>query len=368
MRNIKEIELIDIINGLPDIESLDCNKEFLNKEYDAFFCALGFEERCLSIPEQLSNIDGFKCKQALYFEYSTNIEDNEINRPRLIMAFEKFADSWTSLQCDNENFTEDLRKLLNKCKQSEQIFKIILDISVCSSKLILSLIKVLLELNINLHIVYSEARTYHPTCEEFDEEPEKWTTEEGFGIAQGVGKVVPSVEYPGTQRENPDIIVAFPTFKPERTKAIITYIDESLLVRPEKRIIWMIGEPHMDKDIREKRKRMIRKINGITKEMPSYNVCTLDYKKTLVALENIYKDKNLLFHINVSALGSKMQSLGISIFEYIRPDVSVYLATPVKYNPQQYSEGCKSIWQIDFGDLTNIRGILNKVGQLEINT
>jgi len=364
---IKEIELVDILNKLPDLIPLNSEKEFSEEEYDIFFCALGFEERCLTIPQKLADIKHFKCKQALYFEYSTNIEDNEVNKPGLIRAFQKFANSWDSRQCDVEDFTKDLRGFLNQIVKSQENPKIIFDISVCSSKLLISVIKVLFEFDIYLRIVYSEAKTYHPTFEEFEKEPEKWTSEEGFGIAQGVGNVIPSPEYPGARRENPDLIIAFPTFKPERTKAITTYIDESLLIRSEKRIIWMVGDPHMDEETTRKRKDIIRAINKISEGVPSYEVSTLNYKKTLEVLEQIYKSKNLDFHINISALGSKMQSLGLALFGYIRPDIPVYLAIPKEFNPRQYSEGCKGIWIIDFGKLNKIRSILNRVGTLEIS-
>jgi hypothetical protein len=365
VKNIKELELVDVLSELPDINQLDCNKDLSDKEYDIFLCASGFEERCLTIPEQLASTKGFKCKQVLYFEYSTNSEDNEANKQRLLRAFQTFADSYSGFQCDREDFTSSLREYLNQIVKSQKKPKIIFDISTCSSKLLTPVIGVVMEFDLYLHIVYSEAAIYHPTIQEYSEDPKKWTTEEGFGIARGVGKIIPSPEYPGVHKENPDLIIAFTTFKPERTKAIITYIDESLLMRPGKRIIWIVGDPHMEEEVRKNRKNMIRDINKITDEVPSYEVCTLNYKKTLEVLDQIYKSKNLDFHINISVLGSKMQSLGISIFCYVRPDVSVFFAIPKEYNPSQYSEGCKATWQIEFGNLENIKSILDRVGQLE---
>lgn len=224
----------------------------------------------------------------------------------------------------------------------------------------------LLEFNIYLRIVYSEAEIYHPTPEEFEGERDKWTTEENFGITRGVGKVILSPEYPGSIKENPNLIVAFLTFKPERTKAIIADIDEALLIRPDKRIIWIVGDPHMDNENKRKRKEIMKEINKIPEGCPTYEVCTFNYKKTLKTLDKIYNDNNLDFHINISALGSKMQTLGIAIFCYANPDVSVYVAMPKEFDPKRYSEGTKAAWQIDFGDLVNIRDILGKVGQLEI--
>lgn len=367
-KRVKEIEVTDIISLLPEIVSLDCNNEFSGKEYDIFFCALGFEDRCLTIPEQLANTRNFKCNQAFYFEYSTNIEDNTVNKPRLIETFKKFAAKYDYLQCDTEDFTKRLREVLTRAVEIKQTPQILFDISVCSSKLLLLAMKILFEFDIYLHIVYSEAAVYHPTCEEFESNPEKWISDKS-GIARGVGNVISSPEHPGSRRENPDLVIAFLTFKPERTKAVIADIDDTLLRKPNKRIICIIGDPHMDEETKNKRKEMQKKINRELLELEnviSYEVSTFDYKEILRVLDQIYNSKNLDFHINVSALGSKMQNLGLSLFCYIRPDVSVYLAIPEKYNPKQYSEGCKATWQINFGEIKNIRNILSKVGQLEI--
>ena len=366
MTRIKEIEFIDILSELPDIIPLNCEKELLNQVYDIFLCALGFEQRCLTIPEQLANTKGFKCEQAIYFEYSTNIKDNEVNKPRFSHALQQFTDSQKSIQCDKNNITQNLREYLSLFIKSNKKPKIIFDISVCSSKLLLSVMKVLFEFDIYLQIIYSEAAIYHPTWDEFKKEPAQWTIEECFGITRGVGKVIPSPEYPGSIKQNPNLIIAFLTFKSERTQAIITDIDETLLIRPKKRIKWIIGDPHIDDEHKRKRKEIMKKINKIPEECPTYEVCTFNYKDTLKTLDKIYNDDYLDFHINISALGSKMQTLGIAIFCYVRPEVSVYFAIPKEFNPKQYSEGCKATWKINFGDITNIKSMVNKVGQLEI--
>ena len=367
MARIKEIEFIHILHELPEIVPLKCEEDLLHHKYDVFIGALGFEDRCLVIPEKLSNTTGFKCREALYFEYSTNVEDNEVNRPGLLRSFLKFTDSQKSLQCNEDNFISNLREHLKQIIELNKKPKILFDISVCSSKLLLSVIKVLFEFDVDLKIVYSEAEVYHPTFNEFNKERNKLDTEEDYGIASGVEKVILSPEYPGSFKENPDLIVAFLTFKPERTKAIIADIDETLLIRPDKRIMWIVGNPHIiDEEIKRQRKEIMKEINNIPLGCPTYEVSTFDYKETLKTLDKIYNDNNLEFNINISALGSKMQTLGIAIFCYVRPEVSVYFAIPKKYNPKRYSEGCKATWQINFYELGNTRKILDKVGQLEI--
>lgn len=367
MPKVKEIGLSDVIQELPDITQLNCKKDLIEKQYDVFLCALGFEERSLSIPERLADVKDFRCKEAVYFEYSTNVEDNFINKPRLIDALQKFSETTPrSFSCDIEGFTNKLRGFLKSRISKNCMPNILYDISVCSSNLLLLSVKALLEFDLYFHVVYSEAAVYHPTCGEFESNPAKWITEEGFGIAKGIGKIIRNQEYSGDQKDKlPDLVVAFPTFKPERTKSIIQDVDEALGVRPDDRIIWIIGDPHMDAAIKQKRKEMTRKINSISSNSPSYEVSTLNYKETMKVLEQIYRQKAMDFHINISALGSKMQTLGIALYHYIRPDITVISAMPKQYNPSQYSDGCKETWQINFEDSKNVRSVLDAVGQLE---
>ncbi len=110
----------------------------------------------------------------------------------------------------------------------------------------------------------------------------------------------------------------------------------------------------------------MREINKIPDSAPSYEVSTFDYKKTLETLERIYQARDCKYHVNISPLGSKMQSVGIALFWYMRQDVSIVFAMPEEYNARQYSEGCKATWQINFGDINKVREILDSVGQLEI--
>jgi hypothetical protein len=361
---IKEIELHDIIHTLPDLKDFN-EKEFTDLKYDLYLCALGFEERCITIPEKLALLKNFSVKSSIVFEYSTNKSDNERNLPRLQKSIKKFSGSCSKISCDDDSFANTIRAIFTKITSGNKNISVIFDISVCSSKVILNILTVLFEYQINLKIVYTEAAIYHPTFEEFIADPEKWTTEEGFGLTRGVGQVIPSPEHPGTIRENPNLVIIFPTFKPERTKKILSEIDETLLIYPSDRIIWIVGDPNMDQEKKTQRKEIIKNINNIHSDDYSYEVSTLEYKNTFELLNQIVSKKPN-FHINIAILGSKMQSLGIFLFWYIRQDVSLYFTIPEEYNPKQYSEKCKKIWMIDFIHLDEIRHNLNRIGTIEI--
>ena len=61
-----------------------------------------------------------------------------------------------------------------------------------------------------------------------------------------------------------------------------------------------------------------------------------------------------------------MQALGTALFCYMHPDVRIIFPTPKEYNAAQYTEGCKNIWEIDFGALSDYRRRLDEVGTLRI--
>ena len=110
----------------------------------------------------------------------------------------------------------------------------------------------------------------------------------------------------------------------------------------------------------------MKDINRIGDTDNQYEVSTFDYKETMQILERLYTKKSEEHTITVSPLGSKLQALGTALFCYIHPDVRVIFSTPKEYNAAQYSDGCKNIWALDFGNLHELRGNLNEVGKLRI--
>lgn len=365
LANLRRIEVADILQHLPDVQALEIARDAPGRTDDLFLVALGFEDRCPWIAEALAETRGYSVTQAIYFEYRTNQSDNDVNRPRLVKALESFATEVRPMPADSDDFASQLRGLLAEvCTKSEPP-QVTFDISVCSSRLLITTLTVLFEFDLNLRVVYSEAGLYHPTKVEYDADPDKWTRDDKLGLARGVSKVTRSPDHPGSRRDAlPEAIIVFPTFKPERIRAILADVDQSLLMRPEDRLVWLIGDPHLSAD--RWRTGVQREINGILASAESYEVSTFDYKKTLEILERVYRPFDCKYLVNIAPLGSKMQSLGVVMFWCVRPEVSIYFASPREYNATQYSEGCKATWRIEFGQLANVRKRLASVGELRV--
>jgi hypothetical protein len=110
----------------------------------------------------------------------------------------------------------------------------------------------------------------------------------------------------------------------------------------------------------------MKAITRIGRSTPQYEISTFDYKDTVRVLERLHSERSESYTITVSPLGSKMQALGTALFCYMHPDVRVVFATPREYNAAQYSDGCKNVWEIDFGSLRDLRRTLDDVGTLRI--
>lgn len=366
MPKIIKYELTDIISNLESISRLNVSELETADPEDLFLCALGFEPRCLTLPSQLDDA-GYRAKRAYFFKYSTNLDDNAVNLSELERHLFGIAPNVEPIEADAIDFPKRLRTLLDLVISEAETKppRVTMDISVAANRLLLRCIKVLLEYKICLRVIYSEAAVYHPSKEEYERNAARWEEEGLLGLECGVGDVMPSIDHPGDDLDPlPDSLILFPSLKGDRSKAVISSVDPSLLQNPGDKVIWLPGVPHLDQD--RWRLDAVKRINGIGEDTRHFEISTFDYKDTLQRLESLHAELSEKSRITLSPLGSKMQALGTALFCYMHHDVRVILSSPREYNAAQYSEGCKGVWKIDFGPLAELRSNLNQVGTLRI--
>jgi hypothetical protein len=318
------------------------------------------------LPRRLEDA-GYRVRRSAYFKYATNLDDNNVNLPELETHVSAIGANVEPLEADAADFTTRLRALLELVMREAPVKppRVTLDFSVTANRLLLRCMKVLLEYDIRARIIYSEAAIYHPTRKEYEQEPAKWERDDLLGLERGVSEVMPSIDHPGHALDPlPDFLILFPCFKPDRSKAVISFVDPSLLANPGDKVVWLLGVPHLADD--RWRLDAMKKINGIGEGVPQYEVSTFEYKDTLQVLERLHADRSERHTMTLSPLGSKMQALGTALFCYMHPDVRVIFSTPKEYNAAQYSDGCKEVWEIDFGALGELRRTLDEVGTLWI--
>ena len=130
LANLHRIEVTDILRELPDIQPLDVARDMTAKTDDLFLTALGFEDRCPWIPELLATeARQYRASRAIYFEYSTNQADNELNRPRLIQAIESFATQVRPMPYESDDFASQLRGILSEICTKPEFPQVTLDVT-----------------------------------------------------------------------------------------------------------------------------------------------------------------------------------------------------------------------------------------------
>ena len=367
MQNVHKYEINDVISDLPEIKPLDVGGQVFDDTNVIFLCALGFEPRCLVIPEALQH-SGFRSDQAIYFEYSTNLDDNAINRSQLVTALSSITSDVKSLPAD-----ETASMLLLKDKINDVCLKykkplIVFDVSVVANRLLMRCMKVLMDSDVRLRLLYSEAEVYYPTLYEYQSKGKASRNEtRSLGLEVGVGDVLFSDEHPGYHIDAlPDCILLFPSFSKDRSWTAINRVDPTLVTLPSDKIVWFLGLPHLSQD--HWRLEAQRAINSVEENFTQYEVSTFDYKESLRLLDRIYTERIGQYNFTLAPMGSKLQAVGAALFCYIRPDVRVIFATPQVYNGRQYSSGCKATWSVDFGSLTDVKSLLDKVGLIEITS
>ena len=365
MANVRRIELSEILGQLPEIQPFKPSSN-LGPD-DLFLCALGFEPRCLTIPKLLAD-SGYSSNRVVILEYDTNTDDNERSRQELTAHLNVISNHVQSLHLSDPDAPNRLRQILESLANEPTggSPKITFDVSAAANRFVVTSMAILCELNGSLNVLYSEAATYHPTKAEYEAEPSVWQSESQLGLERGVGDVRPSREAPGQHFDPlPDAIVLFPTFKRERSQAVIDFVDPSLIGNRGDQIVWLVGIPHLDEN--QWRINALREINELKAEDVQYEVSTLHYQDTLKTLEAIHNRLSDRYKLTLSPIGSKMQALGSSLFSYIHPDARIVFAIPKEYNAALYSGGCRETWRIEFGSLPDLRRLLMSVGKLVVD-
>jgi hypothetical protein len=366
MARLRTIELSDVVSRLPEVIPFELPADGLDRTQEMFICVLGFEPRYKTIPYLLME-SGYRYHTCIYFVYATNASDNEVNRPGLLDCLERMSDNVETIPVDSQEFSQRLRSFLDNLVRLgiSPCPRVTFDISVAANRLVMNCLAILLEYDIELTITYSEAAIYHPTKQEYEEDKLRWRDQSRLGLERGVFQIDVSREYPGQHLDPlPDSIIIVPTFKPDRSKAVISRIDPALLQRTGDKVVWLLGVPHLEENYW--RVQALREINELPEFVPQIEVSTFDYKQILRVLEDLHGKRMTEYRLTLCTLGSKLQAVGASLFCYMHPDVRVMFAIPQEYNAKQFSEGCLARWKIDFSSLKILKTLLNKVGIVEI--
>jgi serine/threonine protein kinase len=340
--------LHDVVGRLPELTPLDEVVEE-SSEYDLFIAAMGFEERTTEAAEVLVR-KGVRVRSAVLLEFDRFYQATERRRKKyenLVMQL-TFGRPHRPLNSPvatpDPIFSERLKGLLDSLDHGRPL-RVLFDVTSCPSLILSGILGVLLRYDCNLTVLYSEAADYFPTLDEW--ELGKVRRGEMMGISgpfEGVRFVAkPPMLQSDDIGELPVCLTLFPTFNTERTLGVLAEVE------PAKRI-WIFGEPH---DLKKNKYR-----TEMAKSFAAPIVCegdpwavltTFDYRQSLLALGGIYAKHRLTHRLVVMPHGSKMQTLGASLFA-VAHQASLIFAMPKSYDPERYSKGCIQVWGLPLGN------------------
>lgn len=390
---ITEYEICSSLAQFPNIEQW---AEASVPDCDILIVALGFEDRSTYVASKLASLQLKNSSQilplALVAQYGTNKIDNKKNELVLKNSLSTLAKRIEYIDADSpQSVALDLGAHIDLIKTTKPEIKVVFDISAASGNFILAVMHVLLARGeyIHLTILYTEPECYYPNFEEYDRDQENLVSSCcSSGIPDspheyGVEGVQVNELYPGYGVENrSELVVAIPSFRTERLRYCLQYVSDQIQADPSKYMHWLLGFPPVEKnrwrhDLQRKIiHRMMANMVGLEvtdasapklRDDNCSSISTLNY---LEMLKNIIKiaDDNVGSKITVIHMGSKMQSIGLSLGLYVRREVALCYSRPSGFNPTRYSSGTSTSWILSFGLLGPKLKELARIGELNFST
>jgi len=294
----------------------------------------GFEERSLHWVSNLPKKNLFE-KVVLFKSFP----ERESKIEELVCFLNGLTKDLLISRFDRDHIEESEQEIYQTLRTELSTFEnIYIDISVMSRMLIIILVYLLRDLEINLHIIYSEPMDYAPNEKDFEEHFEK----------QRVASITPTIGVKNVIRtpmlsssimqEAPCLLVGFTSFNEQLMRALLSSLSPSQLL-----LINSIP-PHL----KWRAKATFRVHQDIVNEYSADNcvakdglltrrASTLNYKETFEHLSIIYKEYCFNRRIIVSPTGSKMQALACALFKICCRDVHIEYSCPESYYIKNFS-------------------------------
>ena len=354
-------QLVRRVSSLPNIVPIS---QFLKHgdSYDLYIAAMGFEDRTKCVAEALVK-NGVNVSNAVIFEFDIYYEANEKSRAEytsLVLSLTSgipYRPMNAPISAVDTMFPKRLSDLLHILAQRASP-RIIFDITSCPSLILAESLRILLNFQCDLTLLYSEAKTYYPTQEEWDSGQIKPIGRRVQGPFAGVRFVAkPPILQADDTGELPILLILFPTFNRERTDGVLADLDPAMR-------IWIFGEPHLD----ENRYRIeMAKWFAAPVMTPSDAwalLTTFDYRKAMLALSTIYCQYRFRNRIVIMPHGSKLQNIGTGLFASVHQS-SMIFAMPKKYDTKRYSSGCDEVWALPLGNTRTLISTLRAIRAIE---
>ena len=308
--------------------------EEIKDYFDLFVCASSFEERCLTIPKQLSNNPIKKVFVVEHELASAHVKQNTA------ILLECLSQDVSVISFDFKDPTVLVKQLMNGINSIQgDGLSVLIDVTAFTHENLLIVINYLYHNNRirSIKCVYLNAKEYCPGLEV----KKKWLSigarkpHSVYGLA---GVLLPS------KKTHLIVIVGY---EYHRAISVISNIEPSSLT---------LIHGLEDYVLTEKDKEANSFFEGLVSDM-AFNYSQIDHKqipcndplgtaKELISMYNTYSDKNII----IVPMNSKMSTLGVFLSVKENDNICVSYAPAVMYNETNYSIPGKECYIFDLKD------------------
>lgn len=318
-------------------------------------CA-GFEARSQHVAKLLSEVN-IKKMHVILINYLPEIGENKFVNIKKLCEDRNY--NLTELIYDRHKPAGFADVLTTKIKNGTN--QIWLDISGMARLLIVQIISCFSQNNNFLKktvLLYCEAEKYPPTKEEADRNlircEESPFIDFSF-LSSGINDVAVLPELATVSvGDCPNYLIAFPSFNPSQLASVIEN-------SPPSKITLIHGMPPSP-ELRW-RPESIKKMNRMAEgpDIDEKFLSTLHYQETLNYLIKIYAENAPFYNLVLSPTGSKMQTVAVGLLRGFFKDIQILFPTHKEFtDPDSYTTGVKSLYELDLGSFVLLRNDLHK--------
>lgn len=226
--------------------------------------------------------------------------------------------------------------------------RVVVDISGMSRLMIVQVLVALLsDLGRDVVLIYIEAGKYLPSKEQFERDKSQRligaVTEFPTYLSSGIFEIVTTPELGSVAMLGAPIrLVAFPSFDPTQLANLLQELQPTHMeivhgVPGDAENRWRTNA------IRELNSDSLKQIGAADQ----HEVSTLDYRRTLDLLLQIYDKVSAYNRLVLTPTGSKMQAVAIGIFRAAFDDVQIVYPTPQTFvEPKKYTDRVGQLYQV----------------------
>ncbi len=321
-------------------------------EGDVLVHAPGFEDRTMEVTRGLE-VGGEP--HGILLRYEPANATNRLVEVRSSLEEQGIAISDADVLTYNRflpgNFEKHLRCRLTLLRAR----RVVIDISTMSKLAILLVLNACMASELEVDVVYSEARHYGPTKDEFDNAKKAGKIHQpSLHVFNGIHGVVRADSLASVAMQGqPTAAIVFMSFNDALTQLLLNTVYPG-------RLFLINGRPpvHSWREaatawVHEQVRREWNEDNPLVSDgtlLPARTVSTLDYRESVALLLDLYWPLSTNHRILLAPSGSKMQTVACFLAKALHPDIHIEYPSPDGFAPE-YSSGVGDRWLLSLGKL-----------------